>query len=521
MRLWFWLCLIVGVVGSQVCLWSTKLPLGIPGEWTWRRVESEPDILWNLIGVMVAVVLYVAFVEAGARRLSRLANLKSRFPKVCAWLAGLVAVSFVWLWVVQETAPTGNRLGKSAFVLYYSSSSGYFTKARYEDPDAGVFLSGYEDLMRERDVLHVGTHPPGLFLIFHGLIGACQNSSLSSFLDVTQPASFREACDVIAWNSVRLNPPRPLLAADRRVLWLATLLVMATASLAVIPLYGLMLRTHDSTMAWWTAALWPAIPAVAVFTPKSDVAYAFVGLLMTWAWLTAVDRRSILLAFVAGLLVWCGLMMSLAFLPVILFMAIAGSRPVASTESTSETSDRTSNRLKLWLAVVPPARCVAAGVVGFLIPTLLLGWYCRVNLFAVWLLNYQNHAAFYAQYPRTYWRWLLVNPIELAVAVGWPVMLLATGFLWDTVRTRRLFTTHVALGVVIVWGILWLTGKNSGETARLWIVFLPWLVWLAGLSLAELNLYGTRRWFRPSMFVLAVQLVICALTVARVSGFDP
>ena len=520
MRLWFWLFLAVGVVGSQVYLWSTRLPLGVPGEWTWRRLDSEPDALWNLIGVAAAVVLYVAFVEAGARRLSRLANSKTRFLEVSAWLAGLVAVAFVWLWVVQETAPTGNRLGKSAFVLYYSSSSGYFTKARYESPDPGTFLSGYEDLMRERDVLHVGTHPPGLFLVFHGLIGACQNSALSSFLDATQPASFSEACKLIARNSVRLVPPPPFGKAEERVLWLATLLVLTTASLAVIPVYGLVARSHDITTSWWAAALWPAIPAVAVFTPKSDVAYAFVGLLMVWAWLTAVDRRSILLAFLAGLLAWCGLMMSLAFLPVILFMAIVGWRPFNSTTLTSDVMDPAVGRFQQWIGGMPPTCCVAAGVAGFLFPTLLLGWYCRINLLAVWFLNYQNHAAFYAQYSRTYWRWLLVNPIELTFAGGWPVMLLAAGFLWDTFRSRRLSMTPVALGVVVVWGTLWITGKNSGEAARLWIVFLPWLVWLAGMSLAELDRTGTRRWFRPSMVVLAVQLVVCALTVARVSGFD-
>ena len=34
--------------------------------------------------------------------------------------------------------------------------------------------------------------------------------------------------------------------------------------------------------------------------------------------------------------------------------------------------------------------------------------------------NFRNHAAFYDHYTRTYWKWLLVNPIELIFAVGAP-----------------------------------------------------------------------------------------------------
>ena len=516
MRLWFWLCLIGGVVGSQICLWLTVLPLGIPGEWTWHRVAAEPDLPWNLLGLGVAAALYVGFVEAGSRRLT---SGKIRSIEVGVWLIGLVAVAFTWLWVVQECAPIRNRLGKSAFVLYYSASSGYFTRARYENPDPREFLSGYEALMRAGDVLHVGTHPPGLFLIFHGMIEACrQSTELAAFLDATQPPSFREACDVIARNSVSLIPPRPLLSADRRVLWLATLLVLATASAAVLPLFALVRRTHDAVTAWWAAALWPAIPAVAVFAPKSDVAYAFVGLLMVGAWLAAVDRRSLALAFLAGLLVWCGLMMSLAFLPVLLFMAIVGWK-VGTTPDIETDSAGVSSRLKQWTAGRPPTRCLAAGLSGFVIPTLLMGCFCRVTLFTIWRLNYQNHAGFYVKYSRTYWQWLLVNPLELTFAVGWPVALLAACVLWNAFRFRRLMMSPTALAVMIVWGSLWLTGQNSGEAARLWIVFLPWLVLLSGDQLAELDGSTTNRWLRPSLLILATQLVVSALTVARVNGF--
>jgi hypothetical protein len=513
MRPWFRLLFLTATVGSLVSLWFTSLPLGIPGEWTWQRVAPEPDLRWNLIGVAVAAALYVGFIEAGARQ--RQAGSRSHIKSI-AWLTGLVAVAFTWLWVVQESAPIINRTGKSAFVLYYASSSGYFTKARYENPDAGAFLSEYEGLMREGDVLHVGTHPPGLFLIFHGLITLCQQCPWLEVLDSTQSASFREACDVIARNNTRSVPPRPLLPIDRRVLWLASMLVMGAAALTVLPLYWLLRRTVDASAAWRGAALWPAIPAVAMFIPKSDVAYAFVGTLMVVAWLASTDRKSLALAALTGLLVWCGLMMSLAFLPVVLFMAIVGWKPSPADDTASETSIR---RLG-WIAGAPSIRCVLAAIAGFVTPTLLLGWCCRINMIDVWRLNYFNHAAFYAKYSRTYWKWLLENPLELAFSAGWPVFLLAVLFVAAALRSRRSPAMPVVAGVVLVWGSLWLTGKNSGEVARLWIVFLPWLVWLAGLQLAALEKECNRKWFRPATVILAVQLAVCALTVVRVSGFE-
>ena len=553
MRFWFWVCLLIGVAGAQVFLWFTTIPLGIPGEWIWHRILVEPDTAWNLLGLAAAAILYILFVEAGSRRIQKLSPSRFRTLELAGWLTALVAVSFTWLWLVQECAPTRNRLGKSAFVLYYHGSSGYFTRARYESPDPQKFLEGYEGLMREGDVLHVGTHPPGLFLAFHGMISICQQSTLlAGFLDATQPASFREACDVIAQNAAR-KAGRPLLPLDRRVLWLATLLVLVSAACAVIPLFALVATTHDFTTAWRIAALWPAVPAVAVFIPKSDVVYSLVGLLIVCSWLASTRRQSPALGLLTGLLAWCGLMMSLAFLPVLLFTALIGwNLPRQTNDSLPDDSNR--SLLKGWIQGRPPWQCVVSGMAGFLIPTLLMGWCFRINLFVVWWLNYRNHAGFYAQFPRTYWRWLLENPIELAFAAGWPVAFLALSAIVCACWQKRLWNQPRVFAVVLVWGALWLTGKNSSEAARLWIVFLPWLVWLAADYFSAKDRDESRWWNRsatvaargkrgqtlsghtisnsnrlPSkgsdpfyhgLLVLMLQLITSALTVARVSGFD-
>ena len=514
-------------------LWFTSIPLGIPGEWTWERPSVEPDLLWNLGGGAVAAGLLIAFIRMGWRRFEHFSGKGSQGFEIAAWLIALVCVSFTWLWIVQEVAPGQNRLGKSAFVLYYASSSGYFTRVRYEEPDMSKFLAGYEDLMREGDVLHTGTHPPGLFLAFYGLIAVCESSpTLCAVLDATQPLSFREATDIIAANAMKRRIIRPFHLKERRVLWLATLLVMLSAALSVIPLYGLLRQTCTIPTSWMFAALFPALPGVAVFIPKSDVLFAVFGLTMMWLWLTAWNRRSIIVAVLAGLVAWLGLLCSLAFLPILLATALMSlgadwffpGIPIASADSPGPTTRESAIGWRRWL-------CVVAAGLGFLAPTIVIWRRTDTNLVNVWWMNYQNHARFYQQFDRTYWKWLLVNPLETSYAAGWPVFLLALSGCCFWLVKRDLPNAVARSRIVVVcslasvWGLLWLTGKNSGEAARLWILFLPWLVWIAGIywdtgGFWTGSVSSDRRWrSAPMLIFLVAQFLISILTVARVSGF--
>ena len=77
-----------------------------------------------------------------------------------------------------------------------------------------------------------------------------------------------------------------------------------------------------------------------------------------------------------------------------------------------------------------------------------------------------------------------------------------------------------AVAVSVVWGLLWLSGKNSGEAARLWIPLMPLALWLlpGGWSRETTDrddCVSDREW----LALLVLQSVTCLLTVARVSGF--
>ena len=119
-----------------------------------------------------------------------------------------------------------------------------------------------------------------------------------------------------------------------------------------------------------------------------------------------------------------------------------------------------------------------------------LGWVLtRANPLTVWTWNLKNHARFYVEYPRTYLAWLVVNPIELAVALGLPAVVWCLVGLAGPRSVPR-----VAWATLAVLVLLNLIGRNMGEVARLWMLFLPPLLTAAGAGFSSAGGRDPGRW---------------------------
>lgn len=536
----FWFSLIVPSLAVVRGVWCGSFPLGVAGEWEWGRVAPVGPLVWILIPPLIAAALYLGIVWLGEQRIER-----CRAIERGAWLGCLSLSGFAWLWIVQESAPESYQLSKAAWVLYFRGSSGYFSEAREAAGDLPAYLAGYERKMAEGDVLHIGTHPPGLVIVFRTLLATCETfPRLVDLVLFTEPESVGDA-----FNQLRRaapNPGNPLLPAHEAVLWLTTLLLQAGVALTIVPLFALLRLTASRRASWLAAAFWPTVPALAVFIPKSDCLYPLLAAGFLWLWLTGLAKQSRTLCILAGVVLWLGLMMSLAFLPVVLVALLAtvgdmvwlhgASIPPgdAASRDTSGARPPLGQRLREGMG-----RCIPAFgwlVAGIAVPSLALWFFLKINLLRVWAWNFHNHAGFYSQFTRTYWKWLVVNPIEFAVAAGAPLAVLAAWSIWRQWRISNERTAGYVWGALATMGLLWLSGKNMGEAARLWIVLMPFLVWIAA-SLFESpssspgsgepqagdrlldggwNLLPGPGW----AIVLALQLVTTIAIVTRVVGFD-
>tara|TARA_R110002111_G_scaffold168038_1_gene233850 strand:+ start:125561 stop:127144 length:1584 start_codon:yes stop_codon:yes gene_type:complete len=522
MRLRFLIPFLLTALITIGVFWFSEIPLGIAGEWTWQRIpflaaEMVPG--WIVSGIAFGVYLLAALIG-----LSRI-----RFcyrGEVAIWLLGLAASGIIWSLLLQDSPPTEYRLSKAPFVLYYKGSSGYFTEARDGIPDVPHYLASYEEKMKQGDVLHEGTHPPGLPLFYRALFQLCQNvPALQTSLLNTQPTSFHEATEIIA--NLTAASGDPLTDRDSAVLWLATLITVVLSSLTVIPLFFLAREFASREVSWQVATFWPLIPAALIFQPKSDALYSIMAILFLYLWVVAWRRDSKPLYLLAGFVLWFGFFLTLAFLPVALCAVFYSLFEVWQLRSDTSLS-RPARKQFLSAGV--------AGLLGLALPTISMGLVYKINLPEVWFLNLQNHAGFYLQYPRTYWKWMLVNPIEISLALGLPVAWLAG----KSLCSRRLFIRdraegpfqpglkNLLLSCLIVLGLLWLSGKNMGEAARLWLVFLPWFLimtipyWQIIELESSFNDSGSTSFLKlQSVWIAALvtQAIVCIATVNRITGF--
>jgi hypothetical protein len=266
--------------------------------------------------------------------------------------------------------------------------------------------------------------------------------------------------------------PQPLTRAERAELFATALLTLFACAGTVVPLYLLARVSLPAPMAWAVATLWPLAPAANLFQPVADTAYPLLSTsaLALACWAARFQQGSsrptwagMLLAAASGIVMALGITCTLAFLPFGLIVALV---------------------LGLNFSVKWTMRAVlilATGV-GFL-SIMLTAWAttgAHPLIIASW--NLHHHARFYDEYPRTYWRWLLVNPFETAIAMGLPSVV------WCIIGLSSPRRVSIPVwSTLLVLVLMNLVGRNLGEVARLWMLFMPLLLVAAGHGYNRLN----------------------------------
>lgn len=505
----------IAAIVQFALLWGTSLPLGVPDEWTWARCDFSVLDLGGLWAPILAGVLLCGVTCWIAPRMNQFSKQVKVAALLLLWGSGLV-----WLFSTISAAPGIAGLSRAPFVLYYTRSSGYFTQARDDVSNVHEFLRTYRERINDstlqENYLHLGTHPPGLTLSIVGIRNACEQSPLlRSVLQATRPESIRDSLATI----LPLIPPeaQETWETDAATLWALSLIVAILATGTCIPLYLLCRRTVSPETAIWVAGFWLLVPAMAVFFPKSDVMFAGVAMWIQWLWLEGVTRRSIGFGVAAGALIFIAVNLSLAFVPIGLILVLQGF----IVDIHPRTNEPPAARRFEWAR----ANVYWSSALAFF-SLILLAWLVgSINLIDVWFQNLRNHASFYDHATRTYLAWLIVNPIELSLSVGMPLFLLGLWGAWSLLapdgKKRRLLDLFSSRGEILipilVWGILWASGKNMGEAARLWVFLMPYAVWLAAFALERWR--ECDRFPRWVLALFLLQMATCIGTVVRIDGF--
>jgi hypothetical protein len=519
--------LTLAVLVSLFVIGCMSIPLGVPGEWLWPR-QAFPTDVSEWADRFLSPVLFGAAVVA----FCRFADCRIEGVRVLGKLSliiGLVVAAFFWQRIVQHASASPHRELRPLWVLYDKYATGYFFITVFTQTTSSELIATYEARMAQGDVLHEGTHPPGLLLMNRWALVATERWRWLADLSraTISPTSIR----LFQQLEKQAGLARSLTDSELSALCLVSTLSCFLAASTVIPVFLMVARLGSFQMAWRAACLTLTAPSIAVFLPRSDVIYACSGAWLFLAIVLSLTARSnwssgLWAAFGAFVLFKC-LFFSLAHLPVLMAGGVFGL--LAWQMSGTQGDVLTFRRLLLVASVA---------ITSFAAIVFVFDKITDCNMLTVWRWNLQNHESFYSTSVRTWWKWALVNPVELAFSAGLPMAIVAfcqatrsaLGIFRGKVQGERSLTNALLLAMVFTWCCLWLSGKNMGEAARLWCFMTPWVAIAAGVSFGTLGCWSDStcaverkpatcstqlRW----LITLGCQLAICVATNGLVTGY--
>ena len=464
------LVLAAGVLTTgALALALARVPVGVPSEWV-TEYGSSPHFgrAWACALALAAVV--------GCCWLALRRRQWTRRPRVAFALA-LVVLSFVAHVVVACSGEFG--FGEFIPAILWDRAMGPYYKEAEGLPSAQHYMVSLPARVRG-GYQHSNTHPAGPGLLFYGGIQLLRDRP--GLADAVSRTARRVA--PMGENVFLVDEPLAARRAKASALLIGLALCLA-AALAPAVTYALGLKLAGHRAGVLAAGLTAMLPSAMLFSPGVDqlmpvlsvavcaAAYACAVRSCKPRWPAgAADLGLWLAGALLGVALYAAFFFSLAFL---VNIALCGLCVVAA----SRAFGRGWRDVARMAAVVGLAACAV-----FVALSAAMWCLFGYNTWAVLWAIYRQNDAFNVHASRTYWKWLLANPVQFALFSGASVVtLLAWGVLSDLRRVlhRRRAAVPYALCFVAVMALLWVTGKNLGEVDRLWVFVMP-LAALAGCA---------------------------------------
>ena len=438
-------------------------PAPYPPEWQWPlRDEAATGPLWPAIVSAASLVgLLVASGTSGARRNPERAR---RGVLAAASVLGLVLP--LTLAALEPDGALPTLFGR---VAYRTATSYYTVAISPEAADPLDFVRRHDELLPgfRKGAKHAATHPPGPVLVYRGLLELCERL----------PGLTRGVLRVSGLPESNPRRARPEHVASARAAGVLGALLILVAGVATgWPVAGLAREAGCGPVASARlGVLWMLLPGPVLMLPQFDQALALpvaVSALALWRALRAEGARG-----GAGWAVGSGLAGGAAVAlsygaPA--FLAISGVAVLCASWAEGRPLSRGLPRC-LVAAAVTAATFAAPALVGH-------------HPVASAMEALRIHREFFTL-PRDYALWLVFDPLDLAVFVGWPV---AVSLVLATLRSARRLAARTALqpseafrlGAVAALLALVISGQARGEVGRIWIPIMPVLL-VAALARAR------------------------------------
>ena len=507
-----YLLLIAGLaVALAANLFARGVGVGIQAyraEWIWRPLAKGIPV--KLLPAAGAAGLLVVLIWWLCR--------EGRWERMPGWgralsLIGLVLVTFALQCAVINAV--GEPWVAPGAIIASPVSTTYFAISRDVHSVTG-YLASYHLIMPGLPY-HAATHPPGLTLFFWAVRRVCEAVTPASALGSPVVAQ-------VQWYAEKLGvgfPPSDAVAAI-----VSALLLALAGSSSIIPAYVLARRLAGARAGLLAACLMASIPSLLLLPASSDQLVLFFAVRVVCLAYLAWKSDRLWVAGFAGVALAVGAFVSLGLLAIGAWLAVwavlgwARSRgrgsatssvplhePPGTTDvilsgardhavwqderrgsSASRLAADGSEALRLRMtdrreSSVRPPRLLTHLMVALLGFVSLYVVLFLTTGYRAWTVAYiglfAHRQATTVEFPRTYWKWVLINPVEMAVFAG---LALAIAALWAAPAMRspesrplRLFL----LSWLIVLVVLDVSGTVRAEVGRIWL-FLMWPLALAG-----------------------------------------
>jgi hypothetical protein len=408
------------------------------GEWRWplRSIELTARVFIPIVTLGLYVLLSARWLkgfdrELVSRRYERWFVLFVIFAAPVIQLALACAVS---------RAPLLEFFGPTVSV----HNSGYFTTA-VSTLDLNSLLANFPAQMSSLPI-HAQSHPPGAVIVHW----------LSWQIFEALPA----LADTIAMPLRTLQCHNSgLMALDNAQIASASLgmLLPLLGGLAAWPLYAFTKRISNMRVAAITAVLFPLLPLFAMWPSQWDQVYPLLLFLGLYLAHTGLEKNSWWRIFAAGVPLSLASFFSVGNFVLMVIVGVYGMAWLWFQRASRPLSFSRSLRLAFIFAL----GCASIWLVYWLA--------YGVNPLSV-IFNGSRLAFESTTGNRSYSVWLLGNPIDLLVFLGFPIIIL---LIYNLIKRipfpKSLLPLTIALFGTLL--LLWLSGIVRGEVGRLWMYF--------------------------------------------------